>query len=493
MIGHNDRIAWGFTTTASDVEDLFIEKLDPSRPRPLSDPGRQRRRSRRAQETIAVRDAAPVTMTVRSTRHGPVLSDMLPAGTRRGRLCAGARGARSSTEDDRSAASVVGHRPRRRLDSNFATRCSELRRAAAEHRLCRYRRRRSGSSRPATSRFAAAATAGCRCRAGPATTTGQGLIPFDELPQASNPPSGHFVSANNKIVPDSLSLFPVARLGYAEPGRAHRRTARRRAAPVARRQRRDPGRHAVDHGAPPGAADDAASRPRDDRRAKRSSGCAAGISGWMPTRSRRCCSRLGCAPLPRRCSSVGWAMPAEEYWDLRPQVMRKRVDRDIPEWCADPQHRRGTARPAATARLAAALDRRARRACATATARIWRMAMGPRPYREVSQPGILAHAGAARLDRRRDPDGRRVRHGEPRVDARSATTSIPTSSARRRLADHHRSRRRRPTSRMIAVPGQSGNPLSPHFSDLLRRWRDFDWLVPGKAAPVATLTLEPAQ
>jgi penicillin amidase len=48
-------------------------------------------------------------------------------------------------------------------------------------------------------------------------------------------------------------------------------------------------------------------------------------------------------------------------------------------------------------------------------------------------------------------------------------------------------------SRMIAAPGQSGNPLSPHFSDLLRRWRNFDYLVPGKAAPVATVTLEPAQ
>jgi len=48
-------------------------------------------------------------------------------------------------------------------------------------------------------------------------------------------------------------------------------------------------------------------------------------------------------------------------------------------------------------------------------------------------------------------------------------------------------------SRMIAVPGQSGNPLSPHFSDLLRRWRDFDYLVPGRAATVHTLRLEPAE
>jgi penicillin amidase len=48
-------------------------------------------------------------------------------------------------------------------------------------------------------------------------------------------------------------------------------------------------------------------------------------------------------------------------------------------------------------------------------------------------------------------------------------------------------------SRMIAVPGQSGNPLSPHFSDLVQRWRQFEWLVPGRAEPIATLTLEPSR
>ncbi len=40
---------------------------------------------------------------------------------------------------------------------------------------------------------------------------------------------------------------------------------------------------------------------------------------------------------------------------------------------------------------------------------------------------------------------------------------------------------------MIAVPGQSGNPLSPHYADLLRRWRDFDWLVPDRGPAAATL------
>jgi penicillin amidase len=46
-------------------------------------------------------------------------------------------------------------------------------------------------------------------------------------------------------------------------------------------------------------------------------------------------------------------------------------------------------------------------------------------------------------------------------------------------------------ARMIATPGQSGDPLSAHYSDLLRRWRDFNWLVPGRSAVVSTLVLAP--
>jgi acyl-homoserine lactone acylase PvdQ len=46
---------------------------------------------------------------------------------------------------------------------------------------------------------------------------------------------------------------------------------------------------------------------------------------------------------------------------------------------------------------------------------------------------------------------------------------------------------------MIATPGQSEDPLSGHFADLLRRWRDFDWLMPGRASSVTTLVLVPRQ
>jgi len=46
-------------------------------------------------------------------------------------------------------------------------------------------------------------------------------------------------------------------------------------------------------------------------------------------------------------------------------------------------------------------------------------------------------------------------------------------------------------ARMIITPGQSGNPLSPDYTNLLQPWRDFDWLYPGHVAVVFTLDLVP--
>ena len=45
-------------------------------------------------------------------------------------------------------------------------------------------------------------------------------------------------------------------------------------------------------------------------------------------------------------------------------------------------------------------------------------------------------------------------------------------------------------SRFLIAPGLSGNPLSAHYGDLLRSWRDFDWLVIGQEQGGETLTLK---
>jgi penicillin G amidase len=75
IAGHNDRIAWGHTNLGGDVQDWYIEKLNPANPDQYEVNGRWVDMDIRA-ETITVNKAAePVVIRVRSTRHGPILSD----------------------------------------------------------------------------------------------------------------------------------------------------------------------------------------------------------------------------------------------------------------------------------------------------------------------------------------------------------------------------------------------------------------------------------
>ncbi|MDA0675316.1 MAG: penicillin acylase family protein [Proteobacteria bacterium] len=73
ILGHNGNVAWGLTTAEADLQDLYLEPL---RPGGYQTPSGVRPFVTRT-ETIAVRDRPPVTIEVRSTRHGPVLSDVL--------------------------------------------------------------------------------------------------------------------------------------------------------------------------------------------------------------------------------------------------------------------------------------------------------------------------------------------------------------------------------------------------------------------------------
>jgi penicillin amidase len=73
IIGHNDRIAWGFTNLYPDVQDLYLEKVS-DHDTYLYD-GRQAPLDTR-KETFVVKGEDPVTITVRSSRHGPLISDV---------------------------------------------------------------------------------------------------------------------------------------------------------------------------------------------------------------------------------------------------------------------------------------------------------------------------------------------------------------------------------------------------------------------------------
>ncbi|HSN32249.1 MAG TPA: penicillin acylase family protein, partial [Ideonella sp.] len=74
VLGQNEHVAWGFTNTGPDVQDLYLERIKTDDPTRYQTPdGWAPFES--ATETIKVKGAADVTMTVRRTRHGPVISD----------------------------------------------------------------------------------------------------------------------------------------------------------------------------------------------------------------------------------------------------------------------------------------------------------------------------------------------------------------------------------------------------------------------------------
>jgi penicillin amidase len=77
VIGHNQTIGWGFTNLGPDVTDLYLEKIEGD----TYVVGTERRPVTTRTEVIKVAGADPVTVTVRSTEHGPVISDAYDAAT----------------------------------------------------------------------------------------------------------------------------------------------------------------------------------------------------------------------------------------------------------------------------------------------------------------------------------------------------------------------------------------------------------------------------
>ncbi len=75
VLGQNDSISWGLTTAESNVQDLFIETVDPRDPSKYLAPEGPKPFDARV-ETIRVKGGADVKLTIRATRHGPVLSDV---------------------------------------------------------------------------------------------------------------------------------------------------------------------------------------------------------------------------------------------------------------------------------------------------------------------------------------------------------------------------------------------------------------------------------
>ena len=482
VVGHNDRIAWGFTTTTSDIEDLFIEKLDPADSGRYVTPDGSVGFAAR-EETIAVRDAAPVTMTVRGTRHGPVLSDVLAGGT----VESGYVLALATTylgADDGTAEALWG------IDragdwSGF--------RAALENFVAPQQNIVFADA-GGTIGFIAPGRIPIRKNGDgwlpvPGWTGAYdwtGFIPFSELPQATDPASGHFVSANNKIVPDRYPYF-LSR-DWDLPNRAERieellamtpRQSPDASAAIQADTRSLMARRLVPLMTRIAPANDQAREAIDRLREWDFRMDAEKVEPLLFTAWLRAFAHdvlLG---------RIGDA--AADYWDLKPQVMEA-VLTGHAEWCA------GEKQPGENCdvRLAVALDSALAELRQAYGSDMTQWQWGRAHIAQFQNPVL------SRIPVLRDW----VRVSVPSPGGYDTINRGPSA-----IRDEARPYEQRfgaglrmitdlavpAGSRMITVPGQSGNPFSPHFADLLTRWRRFDWLVPGQAPAVDTLVLEPTR
>ncbi len=200
MIGRNTDMAWGLTTTHADTQDLFVERLDPNDPGRYLTPGGSLPFVVRA-ETIRVRGrSTPERLLVRTTRHGPVLSDISTDAAQ-----AAAPGTvialefAALREDDRTAEAVHGMNTARTVPEFL----SALENFHAPMQNVVYAHRDGDFG------FVAAGRLPVR-PGGPGTRpfpgwTGEhdwaGFVPFDALPQRRNPSDGVIINANNRVAP----------------------------------------------------------------------------------------------------------------------------------------------------------------------------------------------------------------------------------------------------------------------------------------------------
>ena len=475
VIGHNTHIAWGFTTTGGDVEDVFVEKLDPADPTHYLTPDGSQAFTTR-DEKILVKGEAPVTVTVRSTRHGPVIAD--PGG---GQVLA-----LESTwlqGEDRT--------PQALWDASHAHDWDHFREAfknaVAPEQNVTY------ADVDGHIGFIAPAKVPIRAQGdGTAPVPGwtganewTGTVPFDGLPQGFDPPSGRFVAANNKIVPDSFPYLITKQ--WELPYRAQRITELLDATPI-----QSPGTAAamqadIDStaarellplmlaGTPQSAAGQEAIRRLRawDQRMSRDRVEPLLFIAWLREFNRQILAdKLG--PL------------FDGYWALHPDVILN-ILANHPDWCDNRETREVETCPQ---QLGAALDR-----AIDGLGRRYGGDMSTWRWGDA-HPASFAHAIWSRLPVIAGWLGVAI-PDDGSFDTIDNATMFAGAEAQPFTAVHGTSMRMivdmadPAAARFMVAPGQSGNLFSSHYSDLLPVWRDVGYVRFSDDASGGVLTLAP--
>lgn len=199
IVGHNRRIAWGFTNLGPDVEDVYVEQFN-AQGQYLTPQGYQQPSMRH--EVIRVHHGHDVAMDVVVTRHGPILTSQIPGERRQVAL-------RWSLLETNFTLPFFA------LDS--AQDWTQFRAALA--RLNAPAQNVVYADVDGNIGYQATGLVPIRPAGDDGTlpldgASGQhewlGYIPFEQLPMSFNPPSGILATANGRVTPDDYP-FTITR------------------------------------------------------------------------------------------------------------------------------------------------------------------------------------------------------------------------------------------------------------------------------------------
>ncbi|WP_238993222.1 penicillin acylase family protein [Nocardioides caldifontis] len=208
VIGHNRDIAWGFTNLGPDVTDLYLEAVDGERYLR----GKEWRPFRRRTETIEIAGEEPFTFTVRTSVHGPLISDVAPDFASVGANAPAPEGSPERGEGYAVALSWTALSTTRTAEAIFdmarASGWDEFRAAAAkfaapsQNMVYADREGNIGYQAPGLIPVRGRAHDGNWPAPGwdPAYDWTGDHVPFDALPSVLNPPEGYVVTANQAPV-----------------------------------------------------------------------------------------------------------------------------------------------------------------------------------------------------------------------------------------------------------------------------------------------------
>jgi len=222
IAGHNEHVAWGFTALYGDVQDLYIEKLDGKGDYEGNDEAWHPLTLDR--EIIHVRGSKDIVLTVQSTAHGPLLNPLL------------------SGSDPPTALKWTLYDPT--LDTlplyemNVASNWTEF--SAALAQWCWPTQNLVYADDQGHTAYRAVGQIPIRPAGisdGPVRDHAHewhGYIPFDQMPNAVDPPSGFLATANARVTADKTPYpltgewgdpYRVERIYKSLDGRDHLKPA----------------------------------------------------------------------------------------------------------------------------------------------------------------------------------------------------------------------------------------------------------------------------